>query len=62
MKNLFNNLELLSLLIISFILVTFMCDFGGDIVRRNYMLVTLRVKRVKSKVRVALKIVVNCLH
>ena len=33
--HLFNNLELLSLLIISFILVTLMCDFGADIVRRN---------------------------
>ena len=27
----FNNLELLSLVVISFFLVTFICDFGGDI-------------------------------
>ena len=31
----FNNLELISVVIISFSLVTFICDFGGDVVRRN---------------------------
>ena len=33
-ENLFNNQELLKLAIISFILMTLMCDLGGDIVRR----------------------------
>ena len=41
----FNNQELLQLLIISFNLVTLMCVSGegrggGDIIRRNWMLVT----------------------
>ena len=46
-ENLFNNQELLSLVIISFFLVTFTCDFG--IVKKNLMLVTLGVKEVCKK-------------
>ena len=42
----FNNQELLQLLIISFNLVTLMCVSGGggrgDIIRRNWMLVILK--------------------
>ena len=34
-ENLFENQELLWLVIISFILMTLMFDSGGDIVRRN---------------------------
>ena len=34
-ENLFYNLELELMAIISFVLVTFMCDFGDDMVRRN---------------------------
>ena len=34
-ENLFNNQELLQLVIISFIPVTLMSDSGGDTVRRN---------------------------
>ena len=43
-ENLFKNQELLQLLIISFDLVTLMCvsGRGGDIIRRNWMLVTLK--------------------
>ena len=37
----FNNQELISLVIISFILVTFLFDIRGDIVRRNYVLAIL---------------------
>ena len=44
----FNNQELISLVIISFILVTFIFDIRGDIVRRNYVLAILRGEKVIS--------------
>ena len=34
-ENLFNNQELLWLVIVSFIFVTLMCESGGDFVRKN---------------------------
>ena len=36
------------MVIISFSFMTFICDFGGDVVRRNQMLVTHRGERVNE--------------
>ena len=44
----FNNQELISLVIVSFILVTFIFDIRDDIVRRNYVLAILRCEKVIS--------------
>ena len=45
----FDNQELLKLVIISLILITFMWDSVGDIVRRNQRLVFVKNERVERK-------------
>ena len=49
MENLFNNLELVKSMIIFFILMTLVCDSGGDIVRGKKILVTLAGQRLKGR-------------
>ena len=45
----FDNQELLKLVIISLILITFMWDSVGDIVRRNQRLVIVKNERVERE-------------